>query len=31
MTFANGDTKMMAFDEVVPNAALEAGTFSIER
>jgi outer membrane lipoprotein-sorting protein len=31
MTFANGDTKMMSFDEVVPNAALEAGTFSIER
>jgi outer membrane lipoprotein-sorting protein len=31
MTFANGDTKMMAFDEVVPNAALEPGTFSIER
>ena len=23
MTFANGDTKMMAFDDVVPNAALE--------
>jgi len=31
MRFANGDTKMMTFDEVVPNAALEAGTFSIER
>jgi outer membrane lipoprotein-sorting protein len=31
MTFANGDTKMMAFDEVVPNAALDPGTFSIER
>jgi outer membrane lipoprotein-sorting protein len=31
MTFANGDTKMMSFDEVVPNAALEPGTFSIER
>jgi outer membrane lipoprotein-sorting protein len=31
MTFANGDTKMMAFDKVVPNAALEPGTFSIER
>ena len=30
MTFANGDTKMMAFDEVVPNAALEPGTFSID-
>jgi outer membrane lipoprotein-sorting protein len=31
MTFANGDTKTMAFDEVVPNAAIEPGTFSIER
>jgi hypothetical protein len=31
MTFANGDTKMMTFDEVAPNVALEAGTFSIER
>jgi len=31
MTFANGDTKMMAFDEVVPNAALEPGTFSLDR
>ena len=31
MTFANGDTKMMSFDEVVPNAALEPGTFSISR
>ena len=31
MTFANGDTKMMSFDEVVPNAALEPGAFSIER
>ena len=30
MTFANGDTKMMAFDDVVPNAALEPGTFSID-
>ena len=29
MTFANGDTKMMTFDDVVPNAALEPGTFSI--
>ena len=25
MTFANGDTKMMAFDEVVPNAVARAG------
>ena len=31
MTFANGDIKMMAFDEVVPNAALEPGTFTAER
>jgi outer membrane lipoprotein-sorting protein len=31
MTFANGDTKMMAFDEVVPNVSLEPGTFSIDR
>jgi outer membrane lipoprotein-sorting protein len=31
MTFANGDTKMMSFDEVVANPALEPGTFSIER
>jgi outer membrane lipoprotein-sorting protein len=31
MTFANGDTKMMAFDEVVPNVALEPGTFSMDR
>jgi outer membrane lipoprotein-sorting protein len=31
MTFANGDTKMLSFDEVVPNAALEPGTFSTER
>jgi outer membrane lipoprotein-sorting protein len=31
MTFANGDTKTMAFDEVVPNAAIEPGTFVLER
>jgi outer membrane lipoprotein-sorting protein len=31
MTFANGDTKTMAFDEVMPNAPIEAGTFAIER
>ena len=31
MTFANGDTKMMSFDEVVANAALEPGIFSTER
>jgi outer membrane lipoprotein-sorting protein len=31
MTFANGDTKTMAFEDVVRNAPLEAGTFSIDR
>jgi outer membrane lipoprotein-sorting protein len=31
MTFANGDTKTMSFDEVVPNAAIEAGTFVLGR
>jgi outer membrane lipoprotein-sorting protein len=31
MTFANGDTKTMAFEDVVPNAAIEPGTFAIER
>jgi outer membrane lipoprotein-sorting protein len=31
MTFANGDTKTMAFDDVVPNAPIEAGTFSLGR
>jgi len=31
MTFANGDTKTMAFEDVVRNAPLEPGTFSIER
>jgi len=31
MTFANGDTKLMTFDEVAPNVGLEPGTFSIER
>ena len=25
------DTKTMAFDEVVPNAPIEPGTFAIER
>ena len=29
MTFANGDTKTMTFENVVPNAALPAGTFTI--
>jgi outer membrane lipoprotein carrier protein len=31
MTFANGDTKMMTFDDVVPNAAIEPGTFTADR
>jgi outer membrane lipoprotein-sorting protein len=29
MTFANGDSKTMAFDDVMPNAPIEAGTFSL--
>ena len=29
MTFANGDTKTMIFEDVVPNAPLEPGSFSI--
>ncbi len=31
MTFANGDSKTMAFDDVKPNAPIEPGTFSLER
>ncbi|HMF97847.1 MAG TPA: outer membrane lipoprotein carrier protein LolA [Vicinamibacterales bacterium] len=31
MTFANGDTKTMTFEDVVTNAALEPGTFAIDR
>jgi outer membrane lipoprotein-sorting protein len=31
MTFANGDTKTMSFEDVVPNAALVPGTFSVNR
>ena len=31
MTFANGDTKTMAFEDVVPNAALEPGSFTLDR
>jgi outer membrane lipoprotein-sorting protein len=31
MTFANGDTKTMMFEDVVPNAPLDAGTFTIAR
>jgi outer membrane lipoprotein-sorting protein len=31
MTFANGDTKTMAFEEVMPNAPIEPGIFSLDR
>ncbi len=31
MTFANGDSKTMAFDDVKPNAPIEPGTFSLEK
>jgi outer membrane lipoprotein-sorting protein len=31
MTFANGDTKLMGFEEVVPNAPIEPGAFTIDR
>ena len=31
MTFANGDTKTMAFEDVVKNAPLEPSTFAIDR
>jgi outer membrane lipoprotein-sorting protein len=31
MTFANGDSKTMAFEDVKPNAPIEPGTFSLER
>jgi outer membrane lipoprotein-sorting protein len=31
MTFANGDTKTMVFEDVVPNAPVEPGTFIVER
>ena len=31
MTFASGDTKTMAFEDVTPNAPIEPGTFSLER
>ena len=29
MTFANGETKTMTFEDVVPNAPLDARTFSL--
>lgn len=31
ITFANGDVKTMAFEDVVPNAPLDAGTFTLDR
>ena len=31
MTFASGDTKTMAFENVTPNGAIASGTFSLER
>ena len=31
MTFANGDTKTMAFEDVVKNAPLDARTFAVDR
>jgi outer membrane lipoprotein-sorting protein len=31
MTFTNGDTKTMTFEDVVPNAPIEPGTFSLAR
>jgi hypothetical protein len=31
MTFANGDTKTLVFEDVVPNAPVEPGTFIVER
>jgi outer membrane lipoprotein-sorting protein len=31
MTFANGDAKTMAFEDVTPNAVLEPGTFAVDR
>ncbi len=30
MTFANGDTKTMVFEDVVPNAPIEPGTFALK-
>ena len=29
MTFANGDVKTMTFEDVVPNASIDARTFSL--
>ena len=31
MTFANGDTKTMAFENVIKNAPLDPGTFAVDR
>jgi hypothetical protein len=29
MTFSNGDTKLMEFEDVVPNAALDEAVFTV--
>jgi len=31
MTFANGDTKTMTFEDVIPNAPIDPGAFTIDR
>jgi outer membrane lipoprotein-sorting protein len=31
LTFANGDTKTMAFEDVVPNATIDPGSFTLDR
>ena len=31
MTFANGDTKLMEFEDVVPNAPIDAAVFSVPK
>ena len=31
MTFANGDSKTMAFEDVTPNAPLDPATFALEK
>jgi len=31
MTFANGDSKTMTFDDVMPNAPIEPGTFTLDK
>jgi hypothetical protein len=31
MTFANGDAKEMAFEDVVPNASIDPAAFTVDR